>query len=1030
MVHISRPTTSWHRHSPANSTATVRNGARGMSRLSSVAMPFRRVLPVLFALVAICTLPSQAQRAPPDESWRALNTEHFRVTFPEHLEDFARRMAGQAEWAYARLTENFLPGPREPIDILITDHVDVSNGYATPFPSNRIVLFARPPVDSFVLGYFDDWLELLIVHELTHIFHLDRQGRYSLRGLFGRIPFPVFGFPAATMPRWVIEGIATWYESALTGKGRVLGTYHDMVLRTAALEGRFESIGQAGGWSPQWPGGTRVYAYGSLFFEHLMRKYGRDRMAAFVQAVEGQWIPYRLDAAGRNAFGASLSSEWTTWAKAWRDSAAGLDTRLTRFGAISEPERLTHGARYARHPKVSPDGSALVYLRSDGRSDPKLVSTGLDAGGESTVALIRGNTFAFTPGGDILVDQLEFSGRYREFSDVYRVTQDGAVGRLTTGARLTAPSAGPGDWAVAVAEGEGANGLARVNTRTGAVETLIHPEAGVYWAFPAVSPDGRWIAATRWTGGKHDVAILDGSGSLVSQVTHDRALDFAPAWSADGRWLVWSSDRTGIPNVLAARVDSGRTTPPVMLTNVRTGAAWPSVDPSGQWLYFSGYHVDGWEIERIPFDPATAPPAPRYMADSTHTAAGVLAAEVETTANEPGSRAGGQIRTYSPMRTLLPRYWVPIGSLSFSGAGSSTSPRSKVLGSSVGAFTSGVDLVGRHTYNVGARMFLPTGGYSGGRAAGFLSYGYAGLGNPTLGLSLSQNWDEDLVRVREEGNDAPADTTFILERSRRAAASMALARPRAWSGLSFTLSGGLLQEDREALNSELRPADLSKFDSPHSTLGDVTARFSASTARSHAFQMGRAAGVSFSAWATRRIDFSGESSNDRSVDAVSGDFRTYVKLPGGGFAAPVMALRASAGAARGPGSGRGYFKVGGSARRLFPVRGYESTPRSGRRAWSASLEFRVPAVLVNRALRTPLIHVDRAFLTLFADAGNAWGRDNLSQASMPTPLLSAGAEFVYDFGILYVPFRFRVGAAYGFTSPKGAVPHLHLGTSF
>ena len=369
------------------------------------------MLPVLFALVAICTPPAQAQRVPPDEPWRTLDTEHFRVTFPEHLEDLARRVAMQAEWAHARLSEHFIPGPRGPIDLVVTDHTDVSNGYATPLPSNRIVLFVRPPVDLIALAYFDDWLELLIVHELTHIFHLDRQGRYSVRGLFGRVPFPVFGFPTATMPRWVIEGIATWYESALTGKGRVLGTYHDMVLRTAALEGRFESIGQAGGWSPQWPGGTRVYAYGSLFFEYLMRKYGRDRMAAFVQAVEGQWIPYRLNSAGRNAFGVSLSTEWTTWAKAWRDSVAGLDTSLARFGAVSEPERLTHGARYARHPKVSPDGSTLVYVRSDGRSDPKLVSARLDGGGESTVALIRGNTFAFTPGGDILVDQLEFSGR-------------------------------------------------------------------------------------------------------------------------------------------------------------------------------------------------------------------------------------------------------------------------------------------------------------------------------------------------------------------------------------------------------------------------------------------------------------------------------------------------------------------------------------------------------------------------------------------------------------------------------------------
>ncbi|MCE2438189.1 MAG: hypothetical protein J4F39_02055, partial [Candidatus Latescibacteria bacterium] len=240
---------------------------------------------------------------------------------------------------------------------------------------------------------------------------------------------------------------------------------------------------------------------------------------------------------------------------------------------------------------------------------------------------------------------------------------------------------------------------------------------------------------------------------------------------------------------------------------------------------------------------------------------------------------------------------------------------------------------------------------------------------------------------------------------------------------------GLLREDREALDTELRPADLSKDDSPHSTLGEVAAGFSASTARSHALQMGNAAGASFSVQATRRFDLTGESLDDRSVDAVSGDFRTYVKLPGGGFAAPVVALRASAGAARGPDSGRGYFKVGGIARRLFPVRGYESTQRSGRRAWAASLELRLPAALVNRAVGTPLLHFDRAFLALFADAGNAWGRDN-SPPGTPEPLLSAGAEFIYDFGILYLPFRFLAGVGYGFTDPKGAVPYLRLGTSF
>ena len=602
---------------------------------------------IVLAIIAIYTASASAQRIAPDESWRTLDTEHFRVTFPAHLEDLGRRAAERAEWAHAQLSEQFIAAPRGIIDLVITDHIDVSNAFANPWPSNRITIYARPPIDSFGLAYFGDWLELAIVHELTHIFHIDRPGRYSwLYKPFGRVPV----FPAIATPLWNIEGIATWYESALTGTGRVHGTFHKMVLRTAALEGRFESIGQAGGNSPQWPGGTRAYAYGSLFFEHLIQKYGRDRMVAFVKAVEKQWIPYRLNAAGRNAFGTTLTNEWKAWADTQRTAAAKLDTHLARFGAITEPQAITRGARYAYHPKVSPDGETLYYIRSDGRSDARLVSAKLDGGGESTVALTNGTTtFAFIPNGDIVFAQYEFAGRYRRFRDLYRVTWGSGVRRITTRARLTAPSVSPAGWAVAVAEGGGTSGLARVNLGNGAIEMLVPPDPDIHWGSPAISPDGQWIAATRWTRGHHDIVLLDAHGNLICEVTRDRALDFAPSWSANGQWLVWASDRSGIPNILAAKVDNGQVSPPVMLTNLRTGAAHPSVDPSDRWLYFSAYHVNGWEIERIPFNPTAAPPAPR--ADSTHTTAEV--------ANRSRGRAEGRVRAYSPLATLRPYYWEP-----------------------------------------------------------------------------------------------------------------------------------------------------------------------------------------------------------------------------------------------------------------------------------------------------------------------------------------------------------------------------------
>ena len=972
-------------------------------------------------VIALCTATASAQRIAPDESWRTLDTEHFRVTFPAHLEDLGRRAAERAEWAHARLSEQFIDAPRGIIDLVITDHIDISNGFAGVWPSNRITIYARPPIDSFGLAYFDDWLELAIVHELTHIFHIDRPGRYSwLYKPFGRLPV----FPAITTPLWNIEGIATWYESALTGTGRVHGTFHKMVLRTAALEGRFESIGQAGGNSPQWPGGTRAYAYGSLFFEHLIQKYGHDRMIAFVEAVEKQWIPYRLDAAGRSAFGATLTNEWKAWADTQRTSAEELDTRLAKFGAITEPEALTRGARYAYHPKVSPDGKTLYYIRSDGRSDAKLVSAKLDGSGESTIALTNGSTtFAFIPDGDIVFAQYEFAGRYRRFRDLYRVTPGSDVRRITTRARLTAPSVSPAGWTVAVAEGGGTSGLARVNLNSGAIEMLVSPHPDIHWMYPTVSPDGQWIAATRWTKGHHDIVLLDTHGKLVREVTRDRALDFAPSWSANGQWLVWASDRNGIPNILATKVDNGEISPPVMLTNLRTGAAYPSVGPSDRWLYFSGYHVDGWEIERIPFNPTAAPLA--LYTDSTHTVAEV--------ANRPRGRAKGPVRAYSPLETLRPYYWMPLWdaptAVPAHRKGETAIPRTKVLGTAVGAHTSGIDLVRRHSYTVGARIFLPVKSSSSGRPTGNLSYRYYGLGNPSLGLSLSQDWDEDGARLYQESTDAPIENFFVLERERRASASMTLVKPKARSSVSLTVSGGLVREDREVLDSALRKTHRFQLDDPRSTLGELSVRFFATNARSSAFQMGPATGTSFSVRVRRRHDLS-PTSNDRSVDDIRGVIRTYARLPhwlpGRQFAAPVLALRASAGASRGPGSDNSYFDIGGAESITFPARGYDTSTRSGQHAWSASLEYRAPLALENRGLRAWPIHYNRIFWTFFADAANTWGRDT----SQSRPLLSAGTEIIIDYYVLYSAIRYRLGVAYRFTDPEGVGYYVRVGTSF
>src|SRR5690606_20003278 len=170
------------------------------------------------------------------------------------LDSLAHRTAARAEWAYELLAEELTEPPAGRIDIVLTDAVDLANGSATPLPTNRIVLYADPPTEVAELAYTTDWLELLVLHELVHVFHLDRAGGVwgALRSLLGR---NAALFPHAYAPGWTLEGLATYYESRLTPGGRVRGSHFDMVLRAAALEGQLFTIERVSGGPRRWPSG-------------------------------------------------------------------------------------------------------------------------------------------------------------------------------------------------------------------------------------------------------------------------------------------------------------------------------------------------------------------------------------------------------------------------------------------------------------------------------------------------------------------------------------------------------------------------------------------------------------------------------------------------------------------------------------------------------------------------------------------------------------------------------------------------------
>ena len=188
----------------------------------------------------------------PSGTWRTLHTQHFRVHFRPVYRGRAVEAAREAERAYRLLSSELHP-PRGIIDVTLSDDVDAANGFTTVFPSNRFTIFLTPPVTDPGLQNYDSWERLVIVHELTHVFHLDRsRGLWgTLQSIFGRLPG---FFPNQYQPSWVIEGLATYYESRFTTGGRADGTFHREIVAADVATGRARSPWNALYFS-RWPDG-------------------------------------------------------------------------------------------------------------------------------------------------------------------------------------------------------------------------------------------------------------------------------------------------------------------------------------------------------------------------------------------------------------------------------------------------------------------------------------------------------------------------------------------------------------------------------------------------------------------------------------------------------------------------------------------------------------------------------------------------------------------------------------------------------
>jgi Tol biopolymer transport system component len=939
---------------------------------------------------------ARAQLVPHDR-WLTIETEHFRVHFPKGLEAEGKRGAINAERAWAELSTELKP-PRGKVDLVIADNVDYVNGYASSFPSNRIVVFAHPPFDALELRNYDDWSRLVITHELTHVFHLDRaEGLWRLgRAIFGRHPGL---FPNAYLPSWIVEGLAVYYESRVTGAGRLEGSQHYMLARAAAQVGRVPRIGELSRATSKFPGGEGVYAYGSLILDYLARTRGAENIPKFVERTSRVIWPISLNAKAKGVFGISFENAW----RDWRDSlerASRMDVENVTsvvYDPVPRWRDLTRDGRYVASPQWVND-TTIIYAAANGRESTSAYTVTLSG---SVKRIGRRNSLDSNvplPDGTIVFAQPDYIDAFHYRNDLW-ISRDGVETRLTRGARLSQPDARADGEIVAVQSGAGTSRLVRVSADGKTIRAITAGDAATQWSEPSWSPDGSRIAAVRiGPGPLHAIVITDEDGGNARTNDVTRSITAAPSWSATGDAVLFSSNRSGIMQGYLSPLGGGSHP----ITRASTGFFNPEMSPDGRRLAaltfrFDGYHVG---VAPMPFSPPN--PEPAVERGRRDTCAGCRFVSTVTPMAESSVPAA---RGYSPWRSLAPRYWEPVITTS------------EGEGTFLGAATSGVDVIGRHSYFAQAAYNTKF-----GETEAFASYQYAGLGQPYLNFTAEQLWEHFGVFAESE---RAGDLT---RRERTLGVSASFVRPRARTFSSIAI-GAELESRAYSTDPDTLIDLLSPVFSRTRNYPSVVLSAGWSNTQRPALSISREDGVSLSATARQRWETDDFDNASRSVIGVAALYKS-LDLPG--FAHHVIAVRGAGGYA--DDRTISTFSVGGLSggsldvlegisvggeRRTFGVRGFSPSSEQGIRALAGTVEYRAPLAAPSK--RVPFIPIlfDRISVSAFADAGRAFcpasgdsvGVCRLARQDSPW-LASAGGEIDLDTAIQYdFPARFRIGVA-------------------
>jgi Glycosyltransferase family 87/WD40-like Beta Propeller Repeat len=189
----------------------------------------------------------------------------------------------------------------------------------------------------------------------------------------------------------------------------------------------------------------------------------------------------------------------------WTEVATSSGSRIVRFSSSSKPDftdDISLEVENGEQPIASPDGELLAYMRElKGRTSLWIRRASTTAGGEGTVGerQVAGPQYDVRDTAFFPDHQIVFSSRH--------------AGRFH---------------------------LYEANLVSGSVHEMKEPACSA--RYPAVSPDGKWIAFSCEQGGRWQVQVMNLQTGKQFQLTSAECNSVSPVWTLDSKELVYATD--------------------------------------------------------------------------------------------------------------------------------------------------------------------------------------------------------------------------------------------------------------------------------------------------------------------------------------------------------------------------------------------------------------------------------------------------------------------------------------------------------